>query len=80
MICSSLFATQRELTAHAYNCVRRFAHEYYDQRDTQPIVQDAEMEDFDDLSMSESSMEADTSNVFSEENITQEGKFSVWVI
>ncbi|KAI8326028.1 hypothetical protein EDC96DRAFT_570173 [Choanephora cucurbitarum] len=50
----------------------RFAHEYYEQRDTQPIVQDEEMEDFDGLSMSESSMETDTSNVVSEESITQE--------
>ena len=77
MICSSLFATQRELTAHPYNCAVRFAHEYYDQRDTQSIVQDEEMEDFDGLSMSESSMETDTSNVVSEESITQEGMFSV---
>ena len=77
MICSSLFATQRELTAHAYNCAVRFAHEYYEQRDTQPIFQDEEMEDFDGLSMSESCMETDTSNVVSEESITQEGMFSV---
>ena len=77
MICSSVFATQRELTAHAYNCAVRFAHEYYDQRDTQPIVQDEEMEDFNGLSMSESSMKTDTSNVVIEESSTQEGMFSV---
>ena len=77
LICSSFFSSQRELTRHAYECAVQFAQQQLEQNETQPIVQDEEMEDFDGLSMSESSIETETSNVVSEESSVQEGMICV---
>ena len=78
LICSATFSNQTGLTNHALQCASRFAqHQLQQQNDNQPIVQDVEMDDFEGLSMSESSMETDSSDTASQVSNNSRGKLCI---
>ena len=78
LICSTTFSTQTGLTNHALECASRFAQQQLQQQNNdQPIVQDVEMDDFEGLSMSESSMETDSSDIASQDRSNHGGKLCI---
>ena len=78
LICCATFSNQTGLTNHALQCASRFAqHQLQQQNDDQPIVQDVEMDDFEGLSMSESSMETESSDIASQDSSNHGGKLRI---